>query len=118
MRYHIKQAKWIADDGLYEEYTNLKADIYAFRYSNATQSDRDTLIDRIKLFIESNSEAQQKVFNEKGDIEGLKLFIGVLFDFKVVFETLSISNDQEQQSHTVSVRINGCVVTLCCLETR
>ena len=39
------------------------------------------------------------------------MFIGVLFEFKVALEMISISNGQEQQSQTVSVRINGCAVT-------
>ena len=106
---YISQAKRIADD-LCEEYFNLKANIYAFRYYEVTKSDRDKLIDRIKLFIESNSEAQQKILNEKGDIEGLKLFIEVLFEFKVALETLSILNGQEKMSQTVSVRVIGCIV--------
>ena len=102
--------KGIADD-LYEEYSSLKSSIYAFRYTNVTKSDRDDkLIDRIKSFIESNSESQQKILNEKGDIEGLKLFIEVLFEFKVALETMSISNGQEQQSEIVSVRVNECYV--------
>ena len=102
--------KGIADD-LYEEYSSLKSNIYAFRYINETKSDRDDkLIDRIKSFIESNSESQQKILNEKGDIEGLKLFIEVLFEFKVALETMSTSNGQEQQSEIVSVRVNECVV--------
>jgi hypothetical protein len=88
---------------LYEEYFNLKTNIYAFRYDEVTKSDRDKLIARIKSFIESNSEAQQKILNEKGDIEGLKLFIEVIFEFKVAHETLSILNGQEKMSHTVSV---------------
>ena len=104
--------KGIADD-LYEEYLSLKSSIYAFRYTNVTKSDRDDkLIDRIKSFIESNSESQQKILNEKGDIEGLKLFIEVLFEFKVALETMSISIGQEQQSEIVSVRVNECVVTI------
>ena len=102
--------KGIADD-LYEEYSSLKSSIYAFRYTNVTKSDRDDkLIDRIKSFIESNSESQQKILNEKGDIEGLKLFIEVLFEFKVALELMSISNGQEQQSEIVSVRVNECYV--------
>ena len=102
--------KGIADD-LYEEYSSLKSNIYAFRYINETKSDRDDkLIGRIKSFIESNSESQQKILNEKGDIEGLKLFIEVLFEFKVALETMSISNGQEQQSEIVSVRVNECYV--------
>ena len=51
-----------------------------------------------------------KILNEKGDIEGLKLFIEVLFEFKVALETMSISNGQEQQSEIVSVRVNECYV--------
>ena len=110
MCYLITQLKGIADD-LYEEYSSLKSSIYAFRYTNVTKSDRDDkLIDRIKSFIESNSESQQKILNEKGDIEGLKLFIEVLFEFKVALETMSISNGQEQQSEIVSVRVNECYV--------
>jgi len=102
--------KGIADD-LYEEYSSLKSNIYAFRYTNTTEGDRNNkLIDRIKSFIESNSESQQKILNEKGDIEGLKLFIEVLFEFKVALELMSISNDQEHLSQTVSVRVNGYVV--------
>ena len=102
--------KGIADD-LYEEYSSLKSSIYAFRYTNVTKSDRDDkLIDRIKSFIESNSESQQKILNEKGDIEGLKLFIEVLFEFKVALELMSISNGQEQLSEIVSVRVNECYV--------
>ena len=102
--------KGIADD-LYEEYASLKSNIYAFRYTNTTEGDRNNkLIDRIKSFIESNSEAQQKILNEKGDIEGLKLFIEVLFEFKVALELMSISTVQEQQSKIVSVRVNGYVV--------
>ena len=102
--------KGIADD-LYEEYSSLKSSIYAFRYINETKSDRDNnLIDRIKSFIESNSESQQKILNEKGDIEGLKLFIEVLFEFKVALELMSISNGQEQLSEIVSVRVNECYV--------
>ena len=102
--------KGIADD-LYEEYSSLKSSIFAFRYTNVTKSDRDDkLIDRIKSFIESNSESQQKILNEKGDIEGLKLFIEVLFEFKVALELMSISNGQEQQSEIVSVRVNECYV--------
>ena len=102
--------KGIADD-LYEEYSSLKSSIYAFRYTNVTKSDRDNkLIDRIKSFIESNSESQQKILNEKGDIEGLKLFIEVLFEFKVALELMSISNGQEQLSEIVSVRVNECYV--------
>ena len=102
--------KGIADD-LYEEYSSLKSNIYAFRYTNVTKSDRDDkLIDRIKSFIESNSESQQKILNEKGDIEGLKLFIEVLFEFKVALELMSISNGQEQLSEIVSVRVNECYV--------
>ena len=110
----FSQAKGIADD-LYEEYSSLKSNIYAFRYTNTTEGDRNNkLIDRIKSFIESNSEAQQKILNEKGDIEGLKLFIEVLFEFKVALELMmSISNGQEHLSQTVSVRVNGYVaVTL------
>ena len=105
--------KGIADD-LYEEYSSLKSNIYAFRYTNSTEDDRDyKLIDRIKSFIESNSESQQKILNEKGDIEGLKLFIEVLFEFKVALELMSISNGPEHLSQTVSVRVNGYVaVTL------
>ena len=105
--------KGIADD-LYEEYSILKSNIYAFRYTNTTEGDRDhKLIDRIKSFIESNSESQQKILNEKGDIEGLKLFIEVLFEFKVALELMSISNDQEHLSQIVSVRVNSYVaVTL------
>ena len=103
--------KGIADD-LYEEYSSLKSNIYAFRYTNTTEGDRDNkLIDRIKSFIESNSESQQKILNEKGDIEGLKLFIEVLFEFKVALELMmSISNGPEH-SEIVLVRINECVVT-------
>ena len=85
----------------------MKANIYAFRYDGVTKSDRDKLIDRIKSFIESNSEAQQKILNEKGDIEGLKLFIEVLFEFKVALEMMSTSKRQEQFQN-VTVRINGC----------
>jgi hypothetical protein len=103
--------KGIADD-LYEEYSSLKSNINAFRYTNVTNSDRDNkLIDRIKSFIESYSESQQKILNENRDIEGLKLFIEVLFEFKVALELMTVSNGQEQQSEIVSVRINGCVVT-------
>ena len=103
--------KGIADD-LYEEYSSLKSNIYAFRYTNTTEGDRDyKLIDRIKSFIESNSESQQKILNEKEDIEGLKLFIEVLFEFKIALELMmSISNGQEHLSQTVSVRVNGYVV--------
>ena len=102
--------KGIADD-LYEEYSSLKSKIYVYRYTNSTQSDRDNLVNRIKSFIESNSESQQKILNEKGDIEGLKLFIEVLFEFKVALELMmSISNGQEHLSQTVSVRVNGYVV--------
>ena len=103
--------KGIADD-LYEEYSNLMSNIYAFRYDGVTNSDRDKLIDRIKSFIESNSESQQKILNEKGDIEGLQLFFEVLFEFKVALETMSISYDPEQQSQNISVRIIGCVISL------
>ena len=101
------QAKGIADD-LYEEYSSLKSKIYAYRYTNSTQSDRDNLVNRIKSFIESNSEIQQKTLNEKGDIEGLQLFFEVLFEFKVALEMMSISDEPEQQS----VIIIGCVISL------
>jgi len=108
--------KGIADD-LYEEYSSLKSNIYAFRYTNTTEGDRDyKLIDRIKSFIESNSESQQKILNEKGDIEGLKLFIEVLFEFKVALELMSISTVQEQQSKIVSVRVNTYVVVTLYLD--
>jgi len=90
----------------------LKSNIYAFRYHEGTKSDRDTLINRIKSFIESNSEAQQKILNKKGDIEGLKLFIELLFEFKVALETMSISNGQEQQLQNLSVRVIGSVILL------
>ena len=88
------------------------SNIYAFRYDGVTNSDRDKLIDRIKSFIESNSEIQQKTLNEKGDIEGLQLFFDVLIEFKVALETMSISYDPEQQSQNISVRIIGCVISL------
>ena len=108
--------KGIADD-LYEEYSSLKSNIYAFRYTNTTEGDRNNkLIDRIKSFIESNSESQQKILNEKGDIEGLKLFIEVLFEFKVALELMSISTVQEQQSKIVSVRVNTYVVVTLYLD--
>ena len=103
--------KGIADD-LYEEYSSLTSKIYAYRYTNSTQSDRDNLVNRIKSFIESNSEVQQKTLNEKGDIEGLQLFFEVLFEFKVALETMSISYDPEQQSQNISVRIIGCIISL------
>jgi len=103
--------KGITDD-LYGEYSNLMSNIYAFRYDCVTKSDRDKLIDKIKSFIESYSEAKQQILNEKGDFEGLKLFIDVLFEFKVALETMSISNDQEQQSQNISVRIISCVISL------
>jgi len=94
-------AKGITDD-LYEEYSSLTSKIYAYRYTNSTQSDRVNLVNRIKSFIESNSEVQQKTLNEKGDIEGLQLFFEVLFEFKVALETMSISYDPEQQSQNIS----------------
>ena len=103
--------KGIADD-LYEEYSNLMSNIYAFRYDGVTNSDRDKLIDRIKSFIESNSEVQQKILNENRDIEGLKLFNEVLFEFKVVLETMWINKSQEQLFQNITVRIIECVVSL------
>jgi hypothetical protein len=90
----------------------LKSNICAFRYDGVTKSYRDKLIDKIKSFIESYSEAKQQTLNEKGDFEGLNLFIEVLFEFKVALETMSISNGQEQQSGIVSVRIISCVISL------
>jgi len=101
--------KGIADD-LYEEYSNLMSNIYAFRYDGVTNSDRDKLIDRIKSFIESNSEVQQKILNENRDIEGLKLFNEVLFELKIVLETMSINKNQEQLFQNITVRIIECVV--------
>jgi hypothetical protein len=103
--------KGIADD-LYGEYSNLMSNIYAFRYDDVTKSDRDNLIDRIKSFIESYSEAQQKILNEMGDIEGLKIFIEVLFEFKVALEIMSISDNQEQLVQNVTVSISGCALIL------
>jgi len=103
--------KGITDD-LYGEYSNLMSNIYAFRYDCVTKSDRDNLIDRIKSFIESNSEVQQKILNEKGDSEGLKIFIEVLFEFKVALNMMSISDNQEQLLQNVTVRIIGFVVIL------
>jgi preprotein translocase subunit SecA len=103
--------KGIVDD-LYGEYSNLMSNICAFRYDVVTNSDRDKLIDRIKSFIESNSEVQQKTLNENRDIEGLQLFIEVLFEFKVVLETMSINKSEEQLFQNITVNIIECVVAI------
>ena len=83
--------------------TNVKAvlsqqlnSLSAYGQSNGGES-RDTILEKIKLFIERNHVAQQNNLIRYEDYEGLKNFRELISDLKAAVEVISMGGKHEQQ---------------------
>lgn len=72
----------------------------SYSQQSADRESRDSILKKIKLFIEQNHVAQQNNLVQLEDYEGLKNFRELVFDLKAAIEVISMNGSHEQYSGT------------------
>jgi hypothetical protein len=78
----------------------------SYSQQSADRESRDSILKKIKLFIEQNYVAQQNNLVQLKDYEGLKNFRELIFDLKAAVEVISMDGSLEQYSGTVVMTVS------------